>query len=117
MVFIPTFLALAIALAVSPTTLVSAVPAQRDDTITIPVSKGSSGGGITSEDVVHRGRHRIDHYNHKHAHEYSGKAINKDVSYVARVSFCSQTFDLIVDTGSSNTWVRIMSLVLSSDSR
>lgn len=32
-------------------------------------------------------------------------AINEDVTYVAATTVGSQTFDLIVDTGSSNTWV------------
>jgi hypothetical protein len=116
MVHIVASLALALALTGSPATLVSAAPAQRDDVITIPVSKGTSGDPITSYDLIGGGLDRIGGYNGKPS-THSGKAINKDVSYVARVSFCSQAFDLVVDTGSSNTWVRITSLILSSDPR
>ncbi|KAM3583976.1 hypothetical protein VKS41_003942 [Umbelopsis sp. WA50703] len=32
-------------------------------------------------------------------------AINEDFSYISQVTVGTQTFDLIVDTGSSNTWV------------
>ena len=78
----------------------------------IPVRKGTSGKPITSKDVVKRDLARIAVYNGKHKSLYmdpsstgSGTAINQDVTYVAQVSFCSQTFNLIVDTGSSNTWV------------
>jgi hypothetical protein len=119
MLHIVASLALALAFTGSPTTLVSAAPAQRDDVITIPVSKGTSGNPITSYDLVNDGLDRIAVYNGKPTATvtHSGKAINEDVSYIARVSFCSQVFELIVDTGSSNTWVRIMFLRLSHDSR
>ena len=117
MVHIVASLALALALAGSPATLVSAAPAQREGTITIPVSKGTSGNPLTANDVVDRDLGRIAVYNGKPAPSHSGKAINKDVTYVVSVSLCSQAFDLIVDTGSSNTWVRITSLRLSSEPR
>ena len=113
MVQIVASLALALVLAGSP---VSAAPAQRDDAvITIPVSKGTSGNPVTAEDLVNKGHGRIGGFNGKHS--FNGKAINKDVSYIARVSFCHQAFELVVDTGSSNTWVRIMSLRLSFEPR
>jgi len=70
----------------------------------IPISKSTSGNPLTANDIVDRGHRRIAVYNRKPVHAHSDKAINKDGSYVARVHFCSQTFDLVVDTGSSNTW-------------
>jgi hypothetical protein len=102
--------ATSLALAASVATLVSAAPAQRGNRIVISVRKGTSGKPITAKDVVSRDLARIARYNDKSlsARASSGTAINQDVTYVAEVSFCSQTFDLIVDTGSSNTWVRIV---------
>jgi len=114
MIHIVASLALALALAGSPATLVSAAPAQRGETITVPVSKGTSGNPVTANDVVDRDLGRIAVYNGKPAQSHSGKAINKDVTYVVRVSFCSQAFDLIVDTGSSNTWAGAHTPVSSS---
>ena len=60
--------------------------------------------------VVVRDLARIAGYNDKPlpARAFSGTAINEDVTYVAQVSICSETFDLIVDAGSSNIWVRIV---------
>ena len=107
---------LALALAGSPAALVSAAPARRGGTITIPVSKGTSGNPITASDVVDHDLNRVSAYNGKPPAR-NGNGINEDVSYVARVSVCSQTFNLIVDTGSSNLWVRTVSLGLSSDFR
>lgn len=37
----------------------------------------------------------------------SATVTNYDVTYVASVSVGGESFDLIVDTGSSNTWVRL----------
>jgi Eukaryotic aspartyl protease len=113
MVFIAT--SLVFVAAVYITTLVSAAPAERGKPDIIPVRKGTSGKHITAKDVVERDLARIAVYNRDgestavSARASSGTAINKDVTYVAQVSICSQTFDLTVDTGSSNTWVRIMS--------
>ena len=99
-----------LALVAAVTTLVSAVPAQQEKRLVIPVHKGVSGTRITAKDVLARDLARIAAYNDKSkslsARASSGTAINKDVTYVAMVSFCSQAFALIVDTGSSNTWVR-----------
>jgi len=111
MVCIATSLVFAVSFHV--TTLVSAAPAERGKSVVIPIRKGTSGKHITAKDVVERDLARIAVYNGKSAavsaRASSGTAINKDVTYVAQVSICSQTFDLIVDTGSSNTWVRITS--------
>lgn len=108
MVRVATFLILAASVA----TLASAAPALKEKRVVVPVRKGTSGKPITAKDVVERDLARIAKYNDKSlsARASSGTAINEDVTYVAQVSFCSQTFDLIVDTGSSNTWVRIVFL-------
>jgi hypothetical protein len=100
------------ALAVSVATLVQAAPAQREKRVVIPVRKGTSGNPITAKDVIERDLARISVYNDKpepvSARASYGTAINIDVTYIAEVSICSQTFGLIVDTGSSNTWVCIV---------
>ena len=107
MVHVATSLALAASL--STLGLVSALPAQNEKRVVIPVRKGTSGQPITAHDVVERDTARIAVYNRNSkplsARASSGTAINEDVTYIAQVSFCSQTFNLIVDTGSSNTWV------------
>jgi len=49
---------------------------------------------------------RLSRYNSQSADSgSSGAVINEVDSYIAAVTVGSQTFDLIVDTGSSNTWV------------
>lgn len=98
-----------LAVAVSIASFVSAAPAQVEKVVTIPVRKGTSGKSFTAKDVVERDLARIAAFNDKSgslsARAGSGTAINEDVTYVAAVTICQQTFDLIVDTGSSNTWV------------
>lgn len=98
-----------LALSASIISLVSAVPAQNDKFLIIPVRKGTSGNPITAKAVVERDISRIASYNVKSgsltARASSGVAINKDVSYVAGVAICTTIYDLIIDTGSSNTWV------------
>jgi Eukaryotic aspartyl protease len=91
--------------------IVSAAPAENEERFVIPVYKGTSGNSITAQDVLDRDLARIAAYNDKSeslsTRAKNGVAVNEDVSYVAPVSFCSQSFQLIVDTGSSNTWVRV----------
>lgn len=96
---------------------VYAAPSTPEKRITIPVRKGTSGHPITAKDVVDHDLARIASYNGRShslvARASSGSAINVDVSYLAAVQICTQTFDLIVDTGSSNLWVRVSRLVYS----
>ncbi|KAJ7766314.1 putative aspartic protease [Mycena maculata] len=60
-----------------------------------------------STNIVARDAARLNHYFKKSAvSEFaSTPVINEVFSYVAETTVGSQTFDLIVDTGSSNTWV------------
>ncbi|KAJ7478004.1 putative cathepsin E [Mycena galericulata] len=57
--------------------------------------------------IVARDNARLNHYFKKKAvdERQTAPVINEVFSYIAEVVVGSQTFDLIVDTGSSNTWV------------
>lgn len=102
-----------LALATAALQCVNAAPSVPEKRVTIPVRKGTSGHPITAKDVVDHDLARIASYNGRShtlaARAASGSAINVDVSYLAAVQICTQTFDLIVDTGSSNIWVGCMS--------
>lgn len=75
---------------------------------------------LTGTTVAASDRARAQHFKNKHANSKTGvvqsrgpfgiDVTNSLVSYVAEVQVGSppQTFDLIVDTGSSNTWVGAM---------
>ncbi|KAH7129058.1 putative aspartic protease [Dactylonectria macrodidyma] len=62
------------------------------------------------KNIVQKGQSRIQKINGKNAAVHtnvlasSGSVTNEDVSYVAPVVIGGKTWDLIVDTGSSNTW-------------
>ncbi|KAK0761647.1 hypothetical protein N5P37_006600 [Trichoderma harzianum] len=58
------------------------------------------------KNIVQKGQARINKINGVKDLEAraSGPATNEDVSYVASVTIGGQSWDLIVDTGSSNTW-------------
>jgi hypothetical protein len=103
-----------LALAASVITLISALSAQNEKRVVIPVRKNTSGRSITAKDISGRDLARIAAYNSKSESisvRASGvMAINRDIAYVAMISFCSQTFALVVDTGSSNTWVCVLHL-------
>lgn len=108
----------------------------------IAVEKRATSSQYLAKDLVARDQSRIAHYNERAAinrgekvvskRASSGTVTNKDVryvqaaecaldpspnglldSYIAKVQICSTTYSLIVDTGSSNTWVR--TLALASD--
>ncbi|KAF8317958.1 putative aspartic protease [Clavulina sp. PMI_390] len=98
-------LASQLAVAASIASLVAAAPAP-GSTIILPVKKGTSGNKITAKGVVERDQARIAGYNGRTLEKRasSGTVSNADVSYLAPVTFCSTTYQLIVDTGSSNTW-------------
>lgn len=102
-------------LTASLSVLVSAIPAQNEKRAVVSVHKGTSGNPFTAKDVLNRDLARIAVYNNKSRslseRASNGPTFNEDVTYIAKVSFCSQTFDLIVDTGSSNTWVRVVIFV------
>lgn len=89
--------------------LISAAPAPGEQFLTIPVKKGTSGTSFTAKDVVERDLSRVASYNTQSGplreRAFSIVAINEDVSYVVAVTICGVVYYLIVDTGSSNTWV------------
>ncbi|KAJ7720802.1 putative cathepsin E [Mycena metata] len=63
-----------------------------------------------STNIVAHDQARLNHYFKKNPVEElattgSGAVTNEIFSYIAKTKVGSQTFDLIVDTGSSNTWV------------
>lgn len=99
-----------IAVAASILPHVFAVPSHIDKRINITLRKGTSGNKITMKDVVDRDLARLAAVNNKspshlEARDTIGPAINQDVTYVAPIKICRSVYSLIVDTGSSNTWV------------
>jgi hypothetical protein len=78
----------------------------------VPVTKGTSGEPVSAGAVYDRDVSRVIAYNNgitpsdSNAKKGSAPINNEDVTYVARVKICSKTYELIVDTGSSNLWVR-----------
>lgn len=85
---------------------VSASPlVARDGTLTLPVSKFAN---VTSmQNIVNRGQATINKVNGAHTVgnvDASGTVTNEDVTYVAPINIGGNTWQLIVDTGSSNTW-------------
>ncbi|KAJ7742594.1 aspartic peptidase domain-containing protein [Mycena metata] len=62
----------------------------------------------SSKNIVARDNARLNHFKKSPVEELdtgSASVTNEIFSYIAEVTVGSQTFDLIVDTGSSNTWV------------
>lgn len=83
----------------------------------LPVRK--SNAGISAKDLVDHGLARIAHYNARTFSKRAGASgviTNEDVSYVADVEICGTTYSLIVDSGSSNTWVRVGSMLVFAGS-
>ncbi|KAG6366147.1 hypothetical protein INS49_000323 [Diaporthe citri] len=89
---------------------VSAAPLEgRAETVVLPLKKHANVTSINN--IVQKGRARISAINSDQSAPAaravavsSGTVTNEDVSYVAPVSIGGKTYDLIVDTGSSNTW-------------
>ncbi|KAE8444142.1 hypothetical protein EG329_000830 [Mollisiaceae sp. DMI_Dod_QoI] len=85
------------------TAAVSASPVERRAKTTVLSLKHVS--NVTSiKNVVNKGQARINKVNGFAAEVSSGSVTNEDVSYVAPVTIGGKTWQLIVDTGSSNTW-------------
>lgn len=80
---------------------VSAAPA-RANLFSVPLFKRV--GNITAEGFLNREKARMASLSFA-ATTGNAPAINEDISYVVRTVVGTQTFYLIVDTGSSNTWV------------
>ncbi|KAN0114542.1 putative cathepsin E [Hyaloscypha variabilis] len=86
---------------------VSATPVKRQSKVAVlPLTHVST---VTSiKNIVAKGQARINAINSHHVGATpdvgSGSVTNEDVSYVAAVSIGGTTYQLIVDTGSSNTW-------------
>ncbi|KAI3401975.1 hypothetical protein diail_3949 [Diaporthe ilicicola] len=86
---------------------VSAAPVEdRASTVVLPLKKHINVTSINN--IVQKGHARISAINGEQAapvaRASSGTVTNEDVSYVAPVSIGGKTYELIVDTGSSNTW-------------
>jgi len=96
-------LSTAIVLSFSLSALGSPVAREEKPFLTHPITKktGNSIANIIAKDTA-----RLAHYNKDaSAAVYSGTVTNEDDTYVAAVTVGTQVFSLIVDTGSSNTWV------------
>ncbi|KAM0338866.1 hypothetical protein ACHAPU_011148 [Fusarium lateritium] len=96
-----------IALTVVAATGISASPLEiRSKTAVLPLKHVTSVSSIKG--LVQKGQARIHKVNGQvattHVDASSGSVTNEDVSYVAPVIIGGKTWDLIVDTGSSNTW-------------
>lgn len=96
------FQALVAAIVLSFAASALATPVARSSFITHPISK-VSGKNVTA--TITRDLARIANFNSDSAATSSATVTNQLDSYVAAVKVGSQTFSLIVDTGSSNTWV------------
>lgn len=84
--------------------LASAASVKRD----LPTASLKKVSTVTNiKNIVDRDNARLNHYYKKVAlsEDASSPVINEVDSYIAEVKVGSQTFNLIVDTGSSNTWV------------
>lgn len=96
------------AFAASLASLVSASPvAQSGSFISVPISKKA--GKLTAKDLVQKEQARVKSFSGAlAAAASSGPVVNEDVSYVVSTTIGTQTFaNVIVDTGSSNTWVGV----------
>ncbi|KAM0547771.1 hypothetical protein ACHAPJ_010232 [Fusarium lateritium] len=98
----------AVTLTLAAAAAVSASPLQpRAKTATLPLKHVVNVSSIKA--IVQKGQARIHKANGQastsaHVDASSGSVTNEDVSYIAPVVIGGQTWDLIVDTGSSNTW-------------
>ncbi|KAL1864545.1 hypothetical protein Daus18300_007560 [Diaporthe australafricana] len=89
---------------------VSAAPLEsRAETVVLPLKQHTNVSSIIN--IVQKGQARIDAINADQSAPAtravavsSGSVTNEDVSYVAPVVIGGKTYELIVDTGSSNTW-------------
>jgi len=86
--------------------LVSALTVDERPLVKASLKKISTVTNITN--IVARDQARLTHYFKKspvNELTASSPVVNEIFSYIAETTVGSQTFDLIVDTGSSNTWV------------
>ncbi|KAK0388277.1 hypothetical protein NLU13_4522 [Sarocladium strictum] len=77
----------------------------RAKTLTVPLKHNNNVKSLKG--LVEKGQARLRNVNgavHLNNDVSSGTVINEDASYVAPVKIGGSTYDLIVDTGSSNTW-------------
>ncbi|USW48075.1 Putative aspartic peptidase A1 family, aspartic peptidase, active [Septoria linicola] len=92
---------------VAAAAVVSSAPVKQEANVVLPVKRVATFTSIKS--VVEKGQNKISKIN-SHGVGLAGRATssgvvtNEDVTYVAPVSIGSNTWQLIVDTGSSNTW-------------
>lgn len=97
-----------ISLILAAAAAVSAAPVEQRaaDTIQVPVKQVNNVKSALG--LVQAGQSRLNKINNGgsklRARQSSGTVTNEDVSYIASVSIGGSAYDLIVDTGSSNTW-------------
>lgn len=92
-------------MALAATSALATPVAPRAKTITVPVQLKNNVKSV--KNLVAQGQARIQKINggvHFNKDASSGTVTNEDVSYIAPVKIGGTTYDLIVDTGSSNTW-------------
>lgn len=99
-----------LALAASVASLVAAAPAPIEENfVRIPVKQRTSSRAFTAKDILAKDNARITHYNArsngKQTRQSSAAIYNELYSYIATPTVGDTVFDLIIDTGSSNTWV------------
>ncbi|KAF8317084.1 acid protease, partial [Clavulina sp. PMI_390] len=81
--------------------------------VSLPITKRGS-SSVSAKAIVDRDLARLAHYNSRSLTKRdvagtitNGTVTNLDVTYVAPVTICNTTYNLIVDTGSSNTWAGV----------
>ncbi|KAJ6472484.1 aspartic peptidase domain-containing protein [Mycena sanguinolenta] len=80
-----------------------ATPVATPNVLSVPIRKTSSGSTKSVKALMARDLARFN--SDAAAAVGEAPATNEDDTYVAATTIGTQTFDLIVDTGSSNTWV------------
>lgn len=96
-----------LAFAASVASLVAAAPVE-ETFVRVPVKQRTNTRPFTSKDILAKDIARLEHYNGRSNSKQtraSSAVYNELYSYIATPTVGSSTYDLIVDTGSSNTWV------------
>ncbi|KAF8317082.1 acid protease [Clavulina sp. PMI_390] len=84
---------------------IASAPSHLTKRVTLPIQKRNS-GNFTAKDVVNRDLARLAHYKSRSFTKrlHIGTITNADVDYFAKIRICAKSYNLIIDTGSSNTW-------------
>lgn len=101
-----------VALVASVAPFVVAAPHASNGHVDIPMKKRALGTHFTARNVVDGDLARLARFNNKApslaSRSTTGLAINQGASYVVDIQICQLHYHLMVDTGSSNTWVSII---------